>query len=257
VGALLVGTGAWWVSASLERGYADMGYAYLTASVGLAPFALGMTLAIASAVELLEPRWAAAIHGAARRHLASPGAGLASAVALGAIGTALLGATADVGGFMVYHPFAWLSLPILGCALLLFVQGAVGMLRHRTEHLGGVVTVVLLSIFVGLPLAGQLLADQQADVASAGVGQAERASLIGAARIFWDNPFQRVAFRAYAVTRIPDVDAGPDQCGGGTEGPMFLVTAYTLFGVRLDSISCRAPPVSVPSGPPPAPVGPH
>ena len=98
--------------------------------------------------------------------------------------------------------------------------------------------VTVVGVIVGVLLVGQLLAIQRSDAASSGLAPSERDAASTSARLFWDNPFQRLAFRAYGVTRV--TRSGPDRCTGSSEGSMYRVTAYTLFGVELDHIDCGA-----------------
>jgi hypothetical protein len=105
---------------------------------------------------------------------------------------------------------------------------------------GALVTLAVVTVVIGTVILGQIIANARADEESAGIGQAERAAVAEAAHLFWDNPFQRMVFRAYGLRAI--ATGGPDQCGGGETGPLFEVTAYTLFGIELDAITCRAAP---------------
>ncbi len=102
--------------------------------------------------------------------------------------------------------------------------------------LGG--AAVVAAVIVAIVVMGQFTANLQADAGSTAIGQEERNAVVEQARIFWDNPFQRLAFRAFAVRPVDGT--GPDPCGGREDTRMYEVTAYTLFGVALDRINCRA-----------------
>ena len=106
------------------------------------------------------------------------------------------------------------------------------------KHAQWVAAVSAIGVIVIVLVGGQLLAIQRSDAASAGLGRNERDAATTSAQLFWDNPFQQLAFRAYGVTRVPR--SGPDRCTGSDEGPMYRVTAYTLFGLQLDQSDCGA-----------------
>ena len=112
---------------------------------------------------------------------------------------------------------------------------------------------MVVSVVIGTLTVGQVLADARADEESAGIAPEQRTAVISSAYSAWDNPFQRMAFHAYGLH--PIASGGPDQCGGGDEGPMFEVTGYTLFGIALDTMTCRDGPVWTPE--PVSPEGPH
>jgi hypothetical protein len=129
-----------------------------------------------------------------------------------------------------------------------------GSLLRR--HRGAAVTGLAVGVVIAVLVAGQILAIRRADAASVGVTAFERDQATVSAHTFWDNPFQRLAFRAYGVQRIPR--SGLDGCAGTTEGPMYRVTAYALFGIELDHISCGLTPRLLSSNARPLPaVGPH
>ena len=118
---------------------------------------------------------------------------------------------------------------------------------------GVLVMLAAVTVVIGTLTVGQVLANARADEESAGIAPEQRTAVISSAYSAWDNPFQRMAFRAYGLH--PIASGGPDQCGGGDEGPMFEVTGYTLFGIALDTMTCRDGPVWTPE--PVSPEGPH
>lgn len=104
--------------------------------------------------------------------------------------------------------------------------------RHRSAAVAGLVVAVVVAVLA----TGQILAIRRGDAASVGVASLERDQATVSAQTFWDNPLQRLAFRAYGVQRVPR--SGPDECAGTTAGPLYRVTAYTLFGIELDKLTC-------------------
>ncbi len=100
-------------------------------SLGLALLALGLVVAIPSAVAVGWPNLSAAVGDTVRRRLDTPGRLLLIAVGLGAVAAMLLGITAQAGGFVLYHPYDFPAIGLGLLAVVLVVRSVMGYLSLR------------------------------------------------------------------------------------------------------------------------------
>ncbi len=111
----------------------------------------------------------------------------------------------------------------------------------RRTFLVGLVT---LTVVVGLVAAGivttEVVASRDGGVSGASEHEAELARI--EARLFFDNPFERMAMIEYAVVdRRVSPDGPPCQPTGPSafeteRGLHLVVAAYTLFGVEVSRV---------------------
>ena len=107
--------------------------------------------------------------------------------------------------------------------------------QRRWRITDGFVAVAILAVIVLAGVIGQVVASARADGESPGIPTADRDQVRIAAHDFWDNPGQRLAFRAYGVRGIGPAPADCDA-GDWLDRQTWEVTAYTLFGIPLDSV---------------------
>lgn len=98
--------------------------------------------------------------------------------------------------------------------------------------------LITAAIAVTVLATSVALANLSADAASTGLPTAERDEVVALAREHWDNPFQRLVFRAFGVSRRPDtggaVPAGRcEDALAGVSSRTWAVTAYTFLGLPV------------------------
>ena len=101
-------------------------------SLGVALLTMGVAVVAMGSVALAWPRFSAAAASALKARIDTPARLLAVALALGIVATVLLAITADVGGFVVYHPYEWMGIGLGLGACTLALRGVLGFRKRRS-----------------------------------------------------------------------------------------------------------------------------
>lgn len=108
---------------------------------------------------------------------------------------------------------------------------------HRRVALSAIIIVVIIAAALLLP-AVRAATSQAPDEAPAGRLAFTDQDAISEANLVWDNPIERLAIRAAAVTsRAPCPEPYASNPLQGTIEESRVVEAYTLFGLTLSTVT--------------------